>query len=231
MVAMQDPTGLQPRAGLLVLPGWADDDVPQFNALRSRLQELGWASRRARLPDGSWPEQARSRITRQDALMLALADHYEFMQEHSTGLRPLAVLGFSFGAYVACFLAVARQIDLLVLRSPALYPDDDWSLPKEELDKRELRAYRQQVHPAADNRALACCARFTGHVLLIDSECDEVIPPETVRSFEGAFVAARSLSRITLLDADHVLSHPSARTQYHSAVVSWLTKPRFEHGA
>jgi hypothetical protein len=63
----------------------------------------------------------------------------------------------------------------LGLRVPALYKDEDWAIPKRQLDRAELAAYRQcHLGPEA-NRALAACAAFEGDVLLVESEHDDVM--------------------------------------------------------
>lgn len=209
-------------AALLALPGWDDHGRQQFDALDASLQPSGWICRRANIPDADWPAEARARETREDSLARVLEDYMNLVAVRGVARSRLALLGFSYGAYMACFLAAAKPARLLVLRCPALYPDDDWTVPKEELDKRELGAYRARVHGPAQNKALDCCARFEGEVLLIDSECDQVIAPTVIASYERSFVHARSLTRLTLEGADHQLSEPRWQQQYHAAVVDWL---------
>lgn len=180
-------------SGLLVLPGWDDDGLHQFTALQAALQPKGWTCHRTNLPDSNWPTQQREAISREDALPQALDDYYAL----DSGLHggPVVVLGFSFGGYIDAYVAAARPVRGLVLRSPALYPDEDWSTSKEYLDKRDLAAYRQHVHAPAENSALGCCARFEGEVLLDDCEHDQVIPPPVITSYKAAFTRARSITR------------------------------------
>lgn len=216
----------EPSPGLLVLPGWDDDGQQQFSALQATLQPKGWTCRRANLPDSTWPAQQREATSREDALRQALDDFYAL----ESGLHggPAVVLGFSFGAYIGAYVAAARPVRGLVLRSPALYPDEDWSTPKEDLDKRDLAAYRQHVHAPSENGALGCCARFEGDVLLVDSEHDQVIPPAVIASYEAAFVRARSVTRYTIKEAEHQLTDPSWQTTYRGVVLDWLKANQFE---
>lgn len=209
-----------PSPGLLVLPGWNDDGRQQYDALKADLQRDGWHCRRAFLPDSSWPPGQRHQISREDALRQTLDDWFALTSGPQVG--PVAVLGFSFGAYIGAYLAVARPVELLVLRSPALYPDEDWWVPKDELDKRDMAAYRRTVHGPAGNGALAACARFGGDVLLVDSECDQVIPPPVIRSYEAAFRQARSVTRHTLAGADHQLTDPAWQAAYRAVAAAWL---------
>jgi dienelactone hydrolase len=210
----------EPSPGLLVLPGWDDDGQQQFTALQGALQPKGWTCRRANLPDSDWPATKREATSREDAMRQAMDDYYALSRSLNGG--PAVVLGFSFGAYIGAYLAGARPVRGLVLRSPALYPDEDWATPKEDLDKRDLAEYRQRIHAPCENGALGSCARFEGDVLLVDSERDQVIPQPVISSYKAAFVRARSVTRYTLKEADHQLSDPRWQTAYRGVVLSWL---------
>jgi pimeloyl-ACP methyl ester carboxylesterase len=220
MSALPVSSSPEPSPGLLVLPGWDDDGQQQFTALQGALQPKGWTCRRANLPDSDWPAPQREATSREDALRQALDDYYALSSSLNGGHA--VVLGFSFGAYIGAYLAGARPVRGLVLRSPALYPDEDWSTPKEDLDKRDLVEYRQRPHAPSENSALACCARFEGDVLLVDSERDQVIPSPVIASYEAAFLRARSVTRYTLEAADHQLSDPRWQLAYLGVVLRWL---------
>ncbi|HVR50238.1 MAG TPA: alpha/beta hydrolase [Pseudorhodoferax sp.] len=207
---------------LLALPGWDDDGRQQFDALDQELTPAGWICRRAHIPDASWPARERERVSRAQSLQLVREDYMDLGAVRGVARSRLALLGFSFGAYLASFLVEARPPRLLVLRSPALYPDDGWSTPKEDLDKRALRAYRARVWTPEDNRSLWCCSRFRGDVLLIASGQDEVIPPPVIESYARSFRHARTLTRCTLPEADHTLSDPAWQRAYHALAVDWL---------
>lgn len=224
MPAEPSPSPGRPAPGLLVLPGWDDDGQQQFTALQGALQPAGWICRRADLPDSSWPAERRKATSREDALRQALEDYYALSSELNGG--PVVVLGFSFGAYIGAYVAGARPVRGLVLRSPALYPDEDWSTPKEDLDKRDLAEYRQQVHAPSENGAFGCCARFEGDVLLVDSEEDQIIPAPVIVSYKQAFQQARSVTRYTLKGADHQLTDPRWQTNYRAVVLGWLNDVR-----
>lgn len=224
MPAESAPSPSRPALGLLVLPGWDDDGQQQFTALQAALKPAGWICRRADLPDSTWPAERRKAMSREDALRQALEDYYALSSELNGG--PVVVLGFSFGAYIGAYVAGARPVRGLVLRSPALYPDDDWSTPKEDLDKRDLAEYGQQVHPPSENGALGCCARFDGDVLLVDSEKDQIIPPSVIASYKEAFQKTKSVTRYTLKGADHQLTEPRWQTAYRAVVLGWLKDVR-----
>lgn len=210
------------RPGLLVMPGWDDDGKRQYDDLKAELAQDAWLARRADLPDARWPAERRDSVTRGDNLQQVLAD-FDALSAVADP-HAIAALGFSYGGYMAALLSAERPVHWLILRSPALYPDEHWTSPKAELDKHALDVYRRQLHGAQDNRALGSCARFRGHVLLIESEHDEVIPRQVIDSYAVALGQARSLTRHVLRGADHPLSAQSSRDAYHALVVDWLVE-------
>lgn len=213
--------------GLLVLPGWNDDGERQFEDLKQKLTPSGWILHQSSLPDASWSPADRATVNRDQALHQAIDDYMALCGVRGVSRSRMALLGFSFGAYMASFLASSKPARLLVLRSPALYPDEGWDVAKEELDKTELRRYRSSRRSPRENRSLRCCADFTGDVLLIDSAEDQIIPPQVIHSYERSFGKARSVTRHTIADADHQLPRPAWRQEYQNVVIEWLNA-RFE---
>ncbi|MBN9409467.1 MAG: prolyl oligopeptidase family serine peptidase [Burkholderiales bacterium] len=219
--AMTDGSDATAIAALLVLPGWDDDGRSQYERLERDLAPRGWACSRADLPDASWPDAERHAANREQNLSQTLHD-FDALVARATD-APLCALGFSYGGYMAALLAGQRAVDALVLRCPALYPDEDWLRPKEELDKQELDDYRSRLHSPSTNRALAACAGFAGDVLLVSCEHDEVIPPPVIESYARALShRARSVTRHVLAGADHELSERRWQDEYHAKVLDWL---------
>ena len=70
------------------------------------------------------------------------------------------MVGSSYGGYLAAILTSLRPVRWLALRVPALYKDADWAMPKGQLKREELDAYRRSAVPPEENRALAACAGF-----------------------------------------------------------------------
>ena len=135
----------------------------------------------------------------------------------------IAIVGTSFGGWLAALLTAERPVRWLALRVPALYPDQWWDAPKESFDPDALEAYRQGQPDRGSDRALAACARFEGEVLLVWSGKDEVLPPVLADSFQVAFPAARSLTVRRIRDADHGLSGNGSRAEYRNLLGGWLS--------
>src|SRR5690606_20776912 len=137
----------------------------------------------------------------------------------------IAVVGSSYGGYLAAIVTETRPVRWLGLRVPALYRDSGWELPKLQLHReQDLVAYRRSFIPAAENRALRACARFRGDVLIVESEHDDIIPPPVIASYRAACAQARSLTYRCLRDADHALSSDASQQEYTHGLVQWFSE-------
>ncbi|MET3931029.1 pimeloyl-ACP methyl ester carboxylesterase [Lysobacter sp. OAE881] len=164
------------------------------------------------------------RVTREDNLRDLLAAYDCIVARDDVDERAIAVVGFSYGAYLATLLTAQRHVQWLALRAPALYPDEGWNVPKHELEARvALDEYRRQIQPPDGNRALTALTQFRGDVLLVSSQHDQVLPQPVAESFRGALVRASSITTRTIAGADHELSHPDAKRAWADLLQDWLT--------
>jgi pimeloyl-ACP methyl ester carboxylesterase len=137
----------------------------------------------------------------------------------------IAVVGSSYGGYLAAILTAMRPVRWLVLRVPALYKDSEWTTPKGKLRKeQDLETYRRQPLGPEDSRALGACRRFEGDVLIVESENDDVIPHQVVVNYREACTHARSLTYRVLEGADHGLSEPKWQQAYTRLLVGWIAE-------
>jgi hypothetical protein len=107
---------------------------------------------------------------------------------------------------------------------PALYKDENWAMPKVELKKYGLDAFRRGPVSPQENRALAACAAFESDVLIVESEHDDIIPHPVISNYVAAFAQAHSLTYRVIAGADHQLSEPAWQEAYTSLLVNWATE-------
>jgi pimeloyl-ACP methyl ester carboxylesterase len=172
---------------------------------------------------GETEEQQRT-VTREHNLDDVLAAYDLLVGQPSVEHGEIAVIGSSYGGYLAAILTTLRPVRWLALRVPALYRDRQWDTPKRALDRDDLNAYRRTLVPSSENRALAACTNFRGDVLLVESEHDDHIPHETILSYRRAFSNAHSLTYRMIDGADHALSVESCRKAYSAVLTSWTTE-------
>ena len=164
-------------------------------------------------------------VTREDNLQDLLAAYDRLLDEPHVDPAAIAVVGISYGGYLASILTALRPVRWLALRSPALYMDEGWTMSKRQLhETSDLHAYRRRAIRAEENRALRACADFLGDALLVESEFDETVPHQVIANYTGALSGARSLTLRRLAGADHALSHEDAQLAYRRVLIHWLTE-------
>src|SRR5215207_3482256 len=169
-------------------------------------------------------EPQHDTVTREDNLRDLLAAYDELAGQPLVDKGSIAVVGSSYGAYLAAILTELRPVRWLGLRVPALYKDEDWSLPKQQLKKYGLDAFRRRSVTPDENRALRACAAFRGDVLIVESEHDDIIPHPVIANYMAAFGKAHSVTYRVIEAADHGLSEERSQQAYTSLLVNWATE-------
>lgn len=173
-------------------------------------------------------EHQRETVSREDNLRDVLAAYDRLVAHRPVDASAIAVVGSSYGGYLAAMLTTLRPVMWLALRAPAFYKDAGWELPKRQLNKDpELHAYRRRHIRPQDNRALHACAQFKGDVLIVESENDKTIPHPAIENYLEACKHAHSLTYRVIQGADHALSEEPWQRAYTSLLVNWMTEMVF----
>lgn len=221
---------VEPRTGVpgvLFVHGWAGSQERDKKRART-LSRLGVVCLTFDMRGHGGTIDQLETVTREDNLADICAA-YDVLASHSqVDTNSIAVVGSSYGAYLAVLATSHRPVRWLALRVPALYRDEDWHLPKYALDRKDLAVYRSSLVPHDDNIALAQCRHFPGDVLLVESENDEIVPHPAVASYLASFVSARSFTYRVISGADHALSEPESRRSYDHLLSHWLREMIFD---
>lgn len=209
--------------GVLFVHGWGGSQ-DQYLARAREIAALGCVGLTFDLRGHAQTAPQHETVTREDSLRDVIAAYDVLASQRAVDRSAIAVVGSSYGGYLAAIVSSLRPVRRLALRVPALYKDEDWALPKQQLKKYGLAAYRQGLLSADDNRALRACAVFEGDVLMVESEHDEIIPHPVIASYLAAFEKARSLTYRVIEGADHRLSEASWQEAYTSLLVNWATE-------
>jgi len=135
----------------------------------------------------------------------------------------IAVVGISYGGYLASILTTLRPVRWLALRSPAIYQDEGWQLAKRQLHADgTLAAYRRSRIAWQDNRALRACAAFRGDALVVEAEHDDIVPHAVTANYVHAFGQARSLTKRVIAGADHAFTTKLVQKAYTDVLIKWL---------
>jgi pimeloyl-ACP methyl ester carboxylesterase len=215
------PTTLVP--GVLLVHGWGGTQE-QYLARARQIAALGCVCLTFDLRGHGGSDQQQDTVTREDNLRDVIAAYDVLVKQASVDKAAIAVIGSSYGGYLATILSSLRPVRWLGLRVPALYKDEDWALPKQQLKKYGLAAYRRGFVSPDKNRALGACVQFEGDVLLVQSEHDDIIPPPVFANYRAAFKNVRSLTYRLIDGADHALSEEPWQQAYSTLLIKWMTE-------
>jgi dipeptidyl aminopeptidase/acylaminoacyl peptidase len=190
-----------------------------------RLVQLGYAGLTFNLRGHARTRRQRDTVTRADNLRDLLAAYDFLVAQRAVDPERIAVVGSSYGGYLAVLLTADRKVRALGLQAPAIYKDQDFDRPKTALNlDGDLPAYRRRPLAAEDNLALRNAARFEGDVLLVESENDTVIPHQVVENYRAAFRTATSVTHHLMRGADHGLSRKEWQRDYGTTLAEWLSR-------
>ena len=208
--------------GVLFVHGWGGSQE-QYIARAREIAALGCVCLTFDLSGHAETSPMQETVSRENNLADVLAAYDTLVRQRGVDPSSIAVVGSSYGGYLAAILTTRRPVRWLALRVPALYSDEGWTHPKLQLHKeQDLRSYRRQFVAADTNRALRACAAYDGDVLIVESERDDVIPPETITSYREACVKVRSLTYRCIAGADHGLTEDTSQRAYTALLTQWL---------
>jgi alpha-beta hydrolase superfamily lysophospholipase len=209
--------------GVLFVHGWGGSQE-QYHARAREIAELGCVCLAFDLRGHGGTKEQQETVTREDNLQDVVAAYDRLVAHPMVEKEAVAVIGSSYGGYLATILSTMRPVHWLGLRVPALYKDEDWALPKVELRKYGLAAFRRGPVSPRQNRALAACATFAGDVLIIESEHDDIIPHPVIANYLSAFQKPHSLTYRVIQEADHRLSKEAWQQTYTALLVAWISE-------
>ncbi|EYS85738.1 permease [Cupriavidus sp. SK-4] len=208
--------------GVLFVHGWGGSQQ-QYLARARKVAGLGCVCLTFDLTGHAGTQAQYETVSRMRNLADVVAAYDVLVRQPEVDRNAIAVVGSSYGGYLAALLSTLRQVRWMAFRAPALYMDSGWELPKRQLHReQDLVAYRRSVVPPESNRALRACAEFAGDVLVIESEHDQVVPHAAVMSYVDACVHASSMTYRVIKGADHGLTEEESQRGYSSLLVNWL---------
>jgi pimeloyl-ACP methyl ester carboxylesterase len=212
---------------VLFVHGWGGSQQ-QYVARAREVAALGCVCLTFDLRGHAGTKSRHECVSREDNLRDVVAAYDMLVRQRGVDHSAVAVVGSSYGGYLAAILTRLRRVKWLALRAPALYKDSDWDTPKRDLNKQQdLATYRRQPVKPEESRALAACTRFKGDALLIESEHDDTVPRQVVVNYRDAFARAHSVTYRVISGADHGLTDAAKQQAYTSLLVNWLTEMIF----
>lgn len=204
---------------ILWLGGWGstiEKHEPQITALADKsgvatamIDYAGHGNHPAPLETTTREQQFLESIAAFDALKAA-------------GYKRIIVAGNSFGGYMSALLSAERDPYALILREPAIYNDDEFSLPYPERQGYRDKAYEKMkftVTPESDMLALHAVAKFKQSVYVIEHEIDSVIPKNIPRAY---FAVAKRGNYLVIPATDHAVAKMSNPEDHYAYITATL---------
>jgi dienelactone hydrolase len=214
--------------GILFVHGWGGSQERYLQRARV-IAEMGCVCLTFDLSGHAATRLRFETVTREHNLQDLLAAYDALAAQPNVNPGRIALVGSSYGGYLAAIATSLRPVRWLALRVPALYVDTGWEMPKLQLRKeQDLESYRQTIIPAQANRALLACSQFEGDVLLVQSEIDHLIPPAVISNYREACVQARSLTYRLMRGTDHGLTDEAMSQAYTALLCNWLREMVFD---
>lgn len=207
--------------GVLFIHGWSGSQQNDLHRAEE-IAGLGCVCLTFDLRGHAGTEAMRGDVTPADNMADILAAYDRLVGHPLVDKSAIAVIGSSYGGYLAALLTAKRTVRWLSLRVPALYRDNSWESIKARLDRDDLNLYRGQYVSPDANTALGACAGFEGDVLVVESEFDHLVPHTTISNYVGAFRKAKSLTYRVVKGADHALTEKHDREAYSSLLIRWI---------
>lgn len=222
-----DATVLAPQhelPGVMFVHGWGGSQEQDLSRARE-VAALGCVCLTFDLRGHRANAMRKETVTREQNLRDLFATYDWLAALPQVDRDTIAVIGISYGGYLASILTQSRSVRWLGLRTPALYLDRNWDIPKRRLhDDPELDRYRHRALDANANLALRACSQFKGDVLLVEAEHDQIIPRQVIDNYARAFGKTRSMTRRQIEGADHGFNDKPAQRLYSDVLMAWMTE-------
>jgi len=202
--------GAGPAPGVLLVHGLGSDRGTNVERARALTATHGHTCMAVDLAGHGASTGRLSQVTPRQNLADVAAAYDALLDRRDVEPSRVGVCAASYGAYLAVLLTEQRPVSRLLLRAPALYRDDSLDRPL---------AARRAGDPTTATRVLGTFAAVPGPVLVVESEHDEVVPPQTV----AAYLAARpGTAHRVLPGAAHALTDPAWRAAFTEVLLAFF---------
>lgn len=208
---------------VLFLHGWMSQQNRYFIYM-DELAKLGFTCMTFDMRGHGSSEGQLISFSREDFLNDCILAYDYLANVNNIDKTNMHVVGSSFGGYLGSILTSKRSVKSLVLRVPADYPNKGFNESKLEQDRNEeVIGWRSMPHAPEESFALDALHKFSGDILLVESEKDEIIKPQTIKNFANAVADKSKLTHIVMKNAPHAINHiDTFKSEFKNILVQWF---------
>lgn len=131
----------------------------------------------------------------------------------------IGICGVSVGATIAVLTANKFPVSSLVIRAPAIYSDEIMNLKLNQLMEKEKTVFNNMEN-IKKTITIQSIKKFTGDLLVIVSENDQIIPKSIPKSIYDNAINAKSKKISIIAKATHNLSEEKWKKQFISMLIN-----------
>lgn len=209
---------------ILFIHGWTSEMKRSYEYAEA-LSELGYICmlfdmRGHGISEGNIDEQ-----TRQDFINDILAAYDYLIKCEKVDEENVSAVGSSFGGYLVALLSSKRNLRNIVLRVPANYPDE--GLNEKQIlfsgdNNPEILRFRFLAMDKTRTFSLNALSEFSGNILIIESEKDNLVPHQTVENYVNAAKDKSKLRHILMKDAPHSIKEGRFKNEVKQILIDWF---------
>lgn len=212
----------QTNPSILFIHGWASNETGYYPRAKA-LTEKGYICLSFNLRGHGTSDGNLSELSPKNHLRDVLAAYDFLAGEKGIDRKKISAVGASYGAFLITILTSKREVYKIALRAPALFYNKNFTMQTEKIVKDREETLFQKFHPDKNNFALSAIKHFTGDILLIESQKDQIIPHQILQFYAKAANSVKSrgthLSHKVIHNADHQLS----RLKWKKTFITYLT--------
>jgi hypothetical protein len=217
------PNKKDKNPAILFVHGWTSERERSFQYAKT-LADLGYICMLFDMRGHGTSEGDIKTFTNKDFLSDVIAAYDYFSKVESVDAGNISAVGSSFGGYLITLLSARRKLKNLALRVPADYPNQDFNKLKirSSGDNSEIMSWRRKPKTLSETYALEALSKFTGDVLIIEAEKDDMVPPQTIVNYINAVKDKSKLTHILMKDAPHSIKEGKFRDEVEQILAKWF---------
>jgi esterase/lipase len=208
---------------ILFVNGWGSDKKSYYQYAES-LSKLGFLCFLFDLRGQGESKENGLLLSNRDFLDNTLIAYDYLYTLSEVDKENISAIGTSFGGYLVTLLSSKRKLKNIVLRVPAIYPDDLFDTPVElsSGSNPKVREFRTRSQTYKDSIALEAIHNFSGDLLIIESEMDDKIPRQTIMNYLNAVSDKNKLIYVIMKGALHISKEKQFMNEVERIKTDWF---------
>lgn len=216
--------------GILMIHGWDSDNTGHTERAQRLIgsgvtatilaMDLGGHGRSSVFEKGTNRIIEKEKLTIAGHLQEVKKAHDRLTSLSSVDPERVGVLGASYGGYLAMLLAIDADYDVesLLLRAPAIYPDNQLDIVREKYNTKEIDTFRKDPGAMVDTEFCGRVEDFEGQVWVIESGNDESIPSSVPEFYASK---TQNPTHLIIPNAPHSLKSDQHKKQFEAYLRDW----------